>query len=363
MDIVGIIWTVLGTTLVLFVLVEVFLGVLHIDNGGMIAPRLHRWIWTAVMALANRAGKRRRAPLALAGPIMIVATFATWIGLFVTGFALLYLPHIPEGFRLEPGVPAAGFIDSLYFSVGVGTVLGFGEITPLTPGLRILSFLQAGIGFTLFTSVVAYLLSVVGGVSERNALSMRLHTETGGTGDGVNLPLRSLREEDPTDLQRRLHSLTLSLQSVHEKMYQFPILDIYYRSRNPARDPERMLKMSGDAALTTTIIATLPNHVRLHPAAEELQRAVDDLIEMLAAEYFSADVERSILAAEVTPADRERVAEIRRRIETSDVGKAEDEGDVEERSAARLRLILDAMDRLTGWRRDLPAESSGARES
>ena len=363
MDIVAIIWTILGAALVLFTLVEVFLGVLHIDNGGLIAPRLHRWIWRGIMALANRSGRRRRTPLALAGPIMIVATFGVWIGLFVLGFSLLYLPHMPGGFRLEPGVTAEGFLDSLYFSVGVGTVLGFGEITPVTPSLRVLSFMQGALGFALFTSVVAYLLSVVGGVSERNGLSMRLHTETGGTGDGVEIPLRSLRHESYSDLQRRLHSLTVSLQSVHEKMYQFPILDIYYRSRNPARDPERMLKMSGNAALAASIAAGLPGRGGLHPVAEELQRAVDDLIEMLAAQYFPADVERTILAAKVTAADRERVGEVRGRIESLAGGGVDVEGEKVERSAARLRLILDAMDRLTGWRRDLPAESSGARES
>ncbi len=363
MDIVGIIWTVLGTALVLFALVEVFLGVLHIDNGGMIAPLLHRSIWQGIVAVANRSGRRRRTPLALAGPIMIVATFAAWIGLFVLGFSLLYLPHMPGGFRLEPGVTAAGFLDSLYYSVGVGTVLGFGEITPVTPALRILSFLQAGLGFALFTSVVAYLLSVVGGVSERNTLSMRLHAETGGTGDGEEIALRLLRHGGASDLQRRIHSLTVSLQSVYERMYQFPILDIYYRSRNPARDPERMLKMSGNAALGASLAAGLPGGGGLHLAADELQRAVDDLIEMLAAQYFPADVERTILAAEVTAADRERVQEIRRRIESLDRGAVEEEGERVERSAARLRLILDAMDRLTGWRRDLPAESSGARES
>src|SRR3954453_8764449 len=40
----------------------------------------------------------------LAGPFALIAVIATWAGLLIVGWALIFLPHMPEDFRLDPAI-------------------------------------------------------------------------------------------------------------------------------------------------------------------------------------------------------------------------------------------------------------------
>ena len=43
----------------------------------------------------------------LAGPVALVVVITTWALLLIVGWALIYWPHMPGGFRFDPGVDAA----------------------------------------------------------------------------------------------------------------------------------------------------------------------------------------------------------------------------------------------------------------
>lgn len=103
----------------------------------------------------HRLVPARRQLLPLAGPTMLLPTVVMWAALLALGWALVFWPHMADGFYFgsAPGDRGRGdFFDALYISlVTLGTV-GFGDITPVETWLRVITPLEALIDFADLTS-------------------------------------------------------------------------------------------------------------------------------------------------------------------------------------------------------------------
>ncbi len=341
-----------GGALVVAVVVDVMLTVLHIDTSGRLGTWWQRQIWRASIALIRRRPHLRRPVLAAAGPVMIVATYALWISLYVFGFALIFWPSL-DGFRTVDAIERLGFLDALYFSGVTGTVLGYGDVSPLTAWLKWLSVVEAGLGFALLTGVITFLVSLVGGVTQRNALATRLHDESDGTFDGVVLVLRSLTCEGIDPLRTRLTTLGTELRNLVETMRQFPVLDLYFRSADPVRDIEPMLRTAAQAALAARILAQNPELATLRMAAADLQTIVERRMSVMARQHMPPAVTDALRRPRPTDADRAEVDEVRERLraETSLACgyRTPTERAAIEALAARSARFFGELRRVTAW--------------
>ena len=343
-----------GAALLVTTLADVLLAVLHADKSAPVSTTLQRLVWRACLAAARRWPRLRRPLVALAGPLMIAMTFVSWTLLFIVGFALLYWPHL-HLFRAEPEITTLGFIEALYYSGVTSSVLGYGDITPLAPLPRMLAIVQSSLGFALITGIVTYLITVVSGVAERNALATRIRLASGGTSDGVQLVIRCLGIESVSDFRSRLQGIVVAQQNMLEKMLQFPVLDLYHRSRDPQRDPEPLLAAVADLALACRIVARRDELRSLQPLAEELQLTAEASMEGVLAQLRRSQRARRE-AAEPTPEDEANVERIRQRL-AERFGPEPAELDRQlatelVRFAARSRSCLAELDQITGWKAD-----------
>jgi hypothetical protein len=347
----GLIIMLLGTALVLLVLFDLLLAVLHLDSGGLFLPGVHRGQWSLCMFLARRFPAVRRQLLALAGPVMIVSTFLLWIGGFILGFALIFWANLDQ-FRSEAELGPLSFIDALYYSGITGTVLGYGDISPLSGGLKVLAFVESGLGFAMLTGIVTYLLNVLSGVSERNAMTQRLHIESGGSADGTVLLVRSCRAETPDQVHERFRQAFVDLERLREKMQRFPILDLYYRSHDLSYNPEVLLRTLADLALAGRMVAGVPDWRGLDVVSEDLDEAVKRLMLLLSRQYFGAKLHDLQTESVAEEEDRTRIVDLRRRLEWELRISIEVAGERERlltTIAGRHRLFFTALDRYTGW--------------
>ena len=99
--------------------------------------------------------------MSLAGPVAFVAVIATWAGLLVLGWALVFWPHMPGDFRFDAGLDARGpdFVNALNVSLVTLATLGFGDITP-TSGTAAVLPLEALLGFGLLSAIISWLVSI-----------------------------------------------------------------------------------------------------------------------------------------------------------------------------------------------------------
>lgn len=166
-------WVVsaIGLLVVLVALWDIFHTLWHPGGFGRVA----RWVFQVVWRVTKRVlpGHTRQ----LAGPIGILGTVVTWTGLVVIGWMLVYLPHMPEGFYFGTALRPAQSSDllaALYLSLVTVATLGFGDIIPADPVLRLLTPFEALLGFVLLTAAISWILQVYPALGRRRSVAKRL---------------------------------------------------------------------------------------------------------------------------------------------------------------------------------------------
>ncbi len=128
-DATAIVTVIIGSVLILVALRDILHTLLVPHGRGVVSGRV---MWT-VGRISARLARGRPAGLAFAGPRVMLAVVTVWCTLIVTGWALVYLSFLPEGFVITPGIPAEarqGFRTALYYSMITLSTLGFGELAP-----------------------------------------------------------------------------------------------------------------------------------------------------------------------------------------------------------------------------------------
>ncbi|HEV2128186.1 MAG TPA: potassium channel family protein [Thermomicrobiales bacterium] len=210
--------TLLGVVLIAFVLRDIFHTLFHPSGIGTLSSTGARYLWRVLRQFA----RHHRQVLPLAGPLALVAIIATWALVLVLGWALIYWPHLTEGFLLATGLEPDdndSFLEAFYFSLVTLGTLGHGKITPLTPWLRIVSPLQALVGFALFTASISWILSVYPVLGRRRQLAR----EVALLRRGRSAPGLRTVEDAPAALEGTLLSLAEQVNAICGDLEQFPI--------------------------------------------------------------------------------------------------------------------------------------------
>ena len=215
--------TAAGVTLIALAGRDVFDALFHPEGRSTLARGLMRALW----ALLRRRGRGARA-FVLAGPLGLVLVFATWAGLLVAGWSLIFLPHVPEGFHhAAEGAPDSDLIEAVNVSLVTLTTLGFGDVTPAEPWLRLVVPLEALLGFGLLSASISWLLLIHPALARRRSLAYEISL------------LRKAEEEtgvaiaqlDPDSADRIYAELTSRLVAVERDLVNFPV-SYYFAERD-----------------------------------------------------------------------------------------------------------------------------------
>jgi hypothetical protein len=213
-------WVVTGAglLLVLVALRDIFHTIWHPGGRGGISRRTMVGIWQI-----GRRGRRRRWLHHLTGPFAMVAVVFLWLAMIVIGWALVYWPQLPDGFLFGPGlVPAEHdrFADAVYVSSVTLSTLGFGDVSPLGPWMRIAVPVQGLIGFGLITAAVSWVLEVYPAITRRRSLAVRLaHLRAAGTRNLIRTGRSSVAPMLLLDLSSAIAQLRSDLTQYAETYY------------------------------------------------------------------------------------------------------------------------------------------------
>ncbi|WP_396642939.1 potassium channel family protein [Microbacterium sp.] len=254
--------TVLGAAIIVYGLVDIFLTLLHPHARG----RMTRGIVSGVWHLTSGLGPRARAA---SGPLATLAVVLAWAIAQTLGWAFVYLPHIPQGFLYNEGIDPDRYVDffeAVYISLVALSTVGFGEVIPTEPIIRILTPVQAVMGFALLTASATWLLQLFPTLGRRRSIALSL-TILGRAG----YPER-LREMDPASAATVVLGVAQQIAEVRVDLSQSPE-SYYFREGEAPTSLGRALPV----AVTLAREARASSSIDLVTAGTMLDDALEDL--------------------------------------------------------------------------------------
>jgi hypothetical protein len=276
-----------GAVVVLAVVEDVFFTVLFPGSGhGVLRRPVTRWTWKAFRAAASRlSGPRRRAFLTYSGPTQITVNLGAWIVLMVAGWALIFWPALGAGIAASSGSIDRSWVTAVYYSAYLLTTLGLGDVVPRGGTYRLLTVLEAGIGFATVSMAITYFLSVYSALTERKISAALLHHRTYDTGDAANLLAGLADGGNLPGAADELMSMAAFVQRALETHAAYPVLRYFHQRRTFYALP-RVLLLSFDTVslLQSALDERRYKQLIASPAVAALNAASRQLLDELVPE-------------------------------------------------------------------------------
>lgn len=181
---------ILGASIVMTILLDVFLGVVvprRAPNLGrmlrissLLVPNLW-WLWREI-GLRLPSSERREGWLGSFGALVVVLLLGGWATGLIVGYGLL-LYAMRE--QVRPEVQDIG--TAVYFAGVSFLTLGFGEIVAVAGGARFIALVAAANGLGLFALVITLLFTLYGSFQRREVAVVVLEAGAGAPPSGVTL--------------------------------------------------------------------------------------------------------------------------------------------------------------------------------
>lgn len=249
----GVVSVVAGALLLLLLVYDVFATVfVPRGGGGPVTRRVYAGVWGLWRRVGDRlSGARRRRFLAAGGPVLLPLTVALWALELVVACALVYLPFAAS-FPVDGQRDLHPVVVALYTSGFSATTLGVGDVYPQAPALRLLTVLEAGLGFALFSASIAYVLSVYDALLQSSALSLEISRYLGSSEqqDGVDVLVDTVRHDASDELLSWLASTSSQALKATQAAAQYPLASYFH-----VPDDDRGLPQSMGALLELLTVA------------------------------------------------------------------------------------------------------------
>lgn len=223
-------WTLLGLLLLLLVVYDVYATILHARaRGGPVSETLNRGVWHIARRIAFRLTRQRRHRFLNAiGPLLLPALIILSILLLVTGFALIYYPHMPHEFVTATGAEASRWFESLYLSGVTLTTVGYGDITPRTTAMRAVALVEGASGFALISLAVTYLISVYRALEFKRAVALSFYHQAEEGADVAGFIAHHFVEGRFYGFDAALRAATRDIQELLESHIEHPVIFYFH---------------------------------------------------------------------------------------------------------------------------------------
>ena len=222
-----------GVVLVLLVLWEGFETIVlprRVTRHLRLTRLYYRFSWVPWVALVRRIKYRRlrETLLSVYGPASLLGLLAVWAIGLVAGFGLL---HWAAGTGPQSQAPYRGFWTDIYLSGTTFFTLGIGDVTPHTPIGRLLTVVEAGIGFGFLAVTIGYLPTIYQNFSRRETNITLLDARAGSPPSAGELLRRHAAEGGLDSLNDWLRDWEGWAAELLESHLSYPVL-CYFRSQH-----------------------------------------------------------------------------------------------------------------------------------
>ena len=185
-------------------------------------------IWTT-LSRGIRARNSRELFLSFYAQLSLIVLFGVWALGLIAGFASL---HWALGSHLDAPRGLAGLAADLYMSGTTFFTLGLGDVVPTSDFARLLTVVEAGIGFGFLALVIAYVPVLYQCFSRREARITMLDEWAGSPPAAALILSRAFDSGNPSGaLDRLFRDWELAAAEILETHLSYPTL-AFFRSQH-----------------------------------------------------------------------------------------------------------------------------------
>ena len=262
-----------GLVVIAFTLRETFQDLFQPSASGSLSA----WIGRTTFSVS----KRIRFLLPSAGALAILITIISWSTLVAIGFAMIYWPSVPDGFNMQTSIhrdAISRFGIAIFYSFDTLVTLGQGGMTPRISWTRVLSVIEALLGFSLLTASISWIVLIYPALG-------RLRTMSRFASSLVRAEESTAVEILSGDAEQLLGSMAQDVIRTRIDFVHFPLIYYFYAATERASLPQALSQLLDMAKRGCE--ESRPERVRL--TAATLRTALEDLAEILAARLIDAD--------------------------------------------------------------------------
>ena len=223
-------FTILGAAILFFVIDDIYVTILQArGKSGPVSELVYRAIWRITRSIAFKLSRSRRHKLLNSvGPILMPMLVGVSIMLVIIGYALIYLPGMPERFNFAGEAPGSRFVDSLYFSGATLTTVGYGDVSPRAADMKVVAIIEAISGFGLISLAVTYLIVVYSALEHKRAIALSFYHSAEGGADVVDFIKHHFVAGRLSGLTATLRIAGRDLQETFESHVEHPIIHYFH---------------------------------------------------------------------------------------------------------------------------------------
>ncbi len=282
---------IFGVVIICVVLLDAFETVVlprRVTRQFRLTAWFYRRTWIPWKAIAGRIRTpvRQQSFLGYFGPLLLIMLLEFWAAGLILGFALL---QYGIGGHEQLGNEPITFSRILYHSGETFFTLGYGDIVPISAGARLLSVLEAGMGFAFLGVVIGYLPVVYGSFSRREVQISMLDARAGSPPTATELLVRLAgSSENPAIEQTVLDEVLRDWErwsgELLESQLSYPVLS-FFRSQHSNQSwlGALMAMLDVTSLVITGIDGIHPGQARLTFAMA--RHAAVDLAQVVNAHY------------------------------------------------------------------------------
>src|SRR2546428_2980281 len=218
---------IVGLFLVFVVLRDAFETIVlprRVSGRVRVSKVFYRLSWKPWAAIGRRmvVGERRESFLSTYGPISLLVLIGLWGAILISGFALLLWA---AGFDFSSPIVA------LYVSGWTFTTLGIGDFAPKTDLARLVTVVEAGLGFGFLAVVISYLPVLYQGFSRRETTISMLDEYAGSPPSAGDLLRRAIAAGEVNELIPLMGTWEQWTAELLESHLSYQVL-CYFRSQH-----------------------------------------------------------------------------------------------------------------------------------
>ncbi len=222
-----------GVALILIVLGDAFETIIlprRVTRQIRLARFFFRYTWRPWSALVVSifSGKRQETYLSFYGPFSLLLLLIIWATGLIFGFALLLSA---TGSAVHSSGATPGFATDLYLSGTTFFTLGLGDVTPVSTTARVLTAMEAGLGFGFLAMVIGYLPAITQSFSRREVNISLLDARAGSPPTACEMLRRNSVDHRLKELQQLLRDWEGWSAELLESHLSYPVL-AYFRSQH-----------------------------------------------------------------------------------------------------------------------------------